>query len=47
MRERAEEFSPAAYIEKPFDSEDLLRTISTALGHESSEQNAPVLATGY
>jgi len=47
VRERAEEFFPAAYIEKPFDSEDLLRTISTVLGREPSEQGVKVPAAGF
>ena len=47
VRERAEEFGPAAYIEKPFDSDDLLQTISTVLGQESPAQSLPVSAPGY
>jgi len=51
VRERAEEFFPAAYVEKPFDSEELLETISSVLGRDTSEsepeRSASVVAPGY
>ena len=45
VRERAEEFFPAAYVEKPFESQDLLATISNVLGSRPAPRGdmAPVV----
>ena len=41
-----EDFSPAAYVEKPFESEELLGLIESVLGQGSVPLRSPVATPG-